>query len=175
MTATPPDLPGRAVPAGPAGPADPQDVDVLLLAGLRPPDEGQWLLVTEADGLPGAVFSAYVLAPGGRHGRGGDVLIRLARAPRKAAGPEAVDVSVWAVISGRLVPVAAWDRLDAEGWPERVRQTAAFVIGVLTALEEHGADLRPRDRIGLNSAAAAATPGFPSWLTFGPPPAPAGG
>jgi hypothetical protein len=143
----------------------------------RPPGEGQWLLVTEAGGLPGSVFSAYVLPPGGGHGRGWDVLIRLARSARTALEPETVSVSVWAVIAGRLVPVAAWDRLDAEGWPEpgssgpgltaawhhdamRIRQTAAFAMGIVTELEAHGADLRPRSPVDLDAAAATAAPGI---------------
>jgi hypothetical protein len=133
------------------------------------PGSGQWLLVTEASGLPGSVFSAYVLPPGGWQGRGGDVLIRLTPSVRTGLEPEAVDVSAWAVLSGRLVPVAAWDRLDAEGWPERIRQTAAFAMGIVTELEEHGADLRPRDRVDLDAAAATATPGIPPRLTFGLP------
>lgn len=166
MTATPPQLPG---PAGPAGPADPEDVDVLLLAGQQPPAEGQWLLVTEAGGLPRSVFSAYALPAGGRHGRGGDVLLRLTRATGTDGEPETAGVSVWAVISGRLVPVAVWDRLGPDEWPERIRQTAAFAMDVLAELEEHGADLRARARIDLDAAVVAATPGIPSRITFGPP------
>jgi len=157
-----------------AAAADPEDVDVLFLAGKRPPGEGQWLLVTEADGLPGSVFSAYVLPPGGRQGRGGDVLIRLARPASVTAEAGAVDVSVWVVIAGRLVPVAAWANTDAVEWPEGIRQTAAFAMGIVIELEEHGADLHPRDRVDLDAAAATATPGIPPRLTSGLPSAPPG-
>jgi hypothetical protein len=31
-----------------------------------------------------------------------------------------------------------WDRLDLDGWPERVRATAVFAVGVLKELQEHG-------------------------------------
>lgn len=181
MTSDPydPGSPEQEPAAGEAGvpraaAADPEDVDVLFLAGTRPPGEGLWLLVTEAGGPPGSVFSAYVLPSGGRQGRGGDVLIRLTPSVRTGLEPEAVDVSAWAVLSGRMVPVAAWDRLHAEGWPERIRQTAAFVMGIVTELEEHGADLHPRDRVDLDAAAATAAPGIPPLLTFGLPSTPPG-
>ena len=170
MTATPPTPAEPPVPAEPPGTLDPEDVDVLFLAGQRPAEEGEWLLITEVDGLPGSVFSACILPPRGRHGRGGDVLVRLARAvTTPGLEPETIEVSVWAVISGRLVPVAAWDRQDSDGWPERIRQTAAFAMGILTELEEHdGADLGARDSIDLDAATATATPGIPARLTFGP-------
>ena len=42
------------------------DVDVLYLAGQRPADDGEWLLITAVDGLPGAEFTARVLPDGGR-------------------------------------------------------------------------------------------------------------
>jgi len=155
--------PGRE-PAG-----DPQDADLLSLAGQLPPGGGLWLLVTEVGGLPGSVFSAYVLPADGRVGRGGDVLIRLAPAATTGPASAGAGVSVWAVISGRLVPVAAWDRLGLEGWPEQVRETAAFAMDIVTELEEHGADLRARDRVGLDDAAATAAAGIPSGLTRGAP------
>jgi hypothetical protein len=169
MTPAPATPPGPAGPAGPPG--DPQDVDVLYLAGQRPAPGGEWLLVTEADGLPGSVFSACVLPDDGRVGRGGDVLVRLVPAgQRSGLEPETIDVSVWVVIASRLVPVAAWDRHDPDGWPERIRPTAAFAMGIMTALEEHGADLGARDRVGLDAAAGTATPGVPPGLASGPPP-----
>jgi hypothetical protein len=69
-------------PEGPAGdpaglapdvhagfPDDPDgddDVDVLYLAGQRPAATGgEWLLITAADGQPGAEFTARVLPPAG--------------------------------------------------------------------------------------------------------------
>ena len=172
MTTTPATPRDPAVPGGPPGTRDPEDVDVLFLAGQRPAEEAEWLLITEVDGLPGSVFSAWVLPAGDRHGRGGDVLVRLTPGARTGdLEPETIDVSAWAVISRRLVPVAAWDRQDLDGWPERIRQTVAFAMGILTELEEHdGADLGARDRVDLDTAAATATPGIPARLTFGPPP-----
>ena len=56
---------------------DEEEVDVLYLAGQRPAPPGEWLLVTAADGAPGADFLARVLPPGGRRAHGGDVLVRL--------------------------------------------------------------------------------------------------
>jgi len=169
MTPAPATSPERAVPARP--PADPEDIDVLYLAGQRPAEKGEWLVITGVDGLPGSVFTACILPAGDRHGRGGDVLVRLGRADRAdQLEPETIDVSVWAVIASRPVPVAAWERQDPDGWPERIRPTAAFAMGTLTALEEHGAGLGARDRVDLDAAAALATPGVPPRLTFGPAP-----
>jgi len=169
MTTNPAAPRDPAVPGGPPGPPDPEDVDVLFLAGQRPAEDGEWLLITEVDGLPGSAFSAWVLPPGGRHGRGGDVLVRLTPGTRTGdLVPDTIDVSAWAVISRRLVPVAAWPRQDLDGWPERIRPTVAFAMGILTELEDHdGADLGARDRVDLDAAVATATPGIPARLTFG--------
>lgn len=132
-------------PAGHQGTPDAENVDVLFLAGQRPAEDAEWLLITEVDGLPGSVFSAWVLPAGGRQGRGGDVLVRLAPGTRTGdLEPETIDVSAWAVISRRLIPVAAWDRQDLDGWPERIRQTVAFAMGILTELEEHYAAAQVR-------------------------------
>jgi hypothetical protein len=57
--------PGACGPAGPGGemlafPRDAEhddDVDALYLAGQLPSDDGEWLLVTELDGLPRAAFT----------------------------------------------------------------------------------------------------------------------
>ena len=78
-------------------------------------------------------------------------------------------VRVWAV---RRVadPGAGWDRLDLDGWPERVRATAVFAVGVLRELQEHGADVRARDQVEVEAAAesaAAGFPGLPAWVTAG--------
>lgn len=175
MTTTPP---AHSRPPGPAGPRqapvgpepDPRDADVLFLAGQRPAADGEWLLITEVDGLPGALFTAWHLAEDSRHGHGGDVLIRLAPAGGGGLAPAAIDVSLWAILSGRLIPVAAWDGHDLDGWPERIRPAAAFAMGILAELEEHdGADLRAGDRVDLDAAAAVAVPGIPPRLTFGRP------
>ena len=176
MTTTPATPRDPAVPGRPLGTRDPEDVDVLILAGQRPAEDAEWLLITEVDGPPGSVFSAWVLPADGRQARGGDVLVRLAPGTRTGdLESETIDVSAWAIISHRLVPVAAWDRQDLDGWPERIRQTVAFAMGILTELEEHGgADLGARDRVDLDTAAATTTPGIPARLTFGatadPPP-----
>lgn len=171
-------------PANPAGPAaDPppgavgapalpddtdreEEVDVLYLAGQRPAGAGQWLLITAVDGPPGGEFLARVLPVGGRCAHGGDVLIRLAGQTGHLE-PPVVDVSAWAVITGLLIPVAAWDRQDLDGWPERIRATVAFAMGMLTELEEHGADLGAGQRADLDTAAATATAGVPAGVTFG--------
>jgi hypothetical protein len=170
MTATPRD---RALPDPGSSPGsgilnEPEDVDVLYLAGQRPAPEGEWLLITEVDGAPGATFSAWVLPPGGRHAHGGDVVIRLA--PGTGGEPDTVEVSVWVVIRSLLIPVAAWSREDPDGWPERIRPAAAFAMGILTELEEHpGAYIGAGDQVSLDAAAARAVPGIPLHMTAGPP------
>ena len=98
---------------------------------------------------------------------GGDVVVRLSPDdPAAGQPPPAAWVQVYVVMSGRLIPVAAWPGHDLDGWPERVRPAVAFAMGVLTELEEHGADLSARDRVDLNRAAGEATAGLPLHLTF---------
>ncbi len=78
-------------------------------------------------------------------------------------------VSVWAAISGQLIPVAARDRHDPDGWPEQIRPAVAFAMGLLTELEEHaGVWAGAYDRVRLDDVVAAATPGIPFRLTFPP-------
>ncbi|MGH3303142.1 MAG: hypothetical protein ACRDOK_15965 [Streptosporangiaceae bacterium] len=80
-----------------------------------------------------------------------------------------IDVSAWAVITSRLIPVACWDREDPDGWPERIRPAVAFATGILTELEEHaGVYVGAFDQVDVNAAAATATPGIPLHLTFPP-------
>jgi hypothetical protein len=149
---------------------DVTEVSVLALAGRRPAGDGEWLVITEADSLPGSEFVAWVLPAGDREAHGGDVLVRLAPAVRVSdLDPETVDVSVWAVISGQLIPVAAWDRHNPDGWPEQIRPAVAFAMGLLTELEEHaGVWVGAYDRVRLDHAVAAARPGIPLRLTFPP-------
>jgi hypothetical protein len=68
-------------------------------------------------------------------------------------------------------PGGGWDRLDLDGWPERVRATVVFAMGVLRELQEHGADVRARDQVEVEVAAespAAGCPGLPTWVTAVP-------
>ncbi len=123
---------------------------VPYLAGQRPASPGEWLQVTAVDGMPGADFLAWVLPADGRYAQGGDVLVQLA-ADSGNREFQAVHVGVWAVVGVLLVPVAAWDWQDPDGWPEKIRATAAFALSVLTELEEHGANLGAR-RIDLDDA-----------------------
>src|SRR5450755_4676254 len=141
-------MPGEA-PGFPPDADLEDEVDVLFLAGLRPAGPGEWLLITAVEGPPGADFLARVLPAGGQHAHGGDVLVRLAAEPGTGSlEPPSVRVSAWAVLNGLLIPVARWDRQDPDGWPERIRATAAFAMGMLTELEDHGADLGAYHRIG---------------------------
>jgi hypothetical protein len=173
MTMTPaspgrgPGVPADGMPGFPGDAGRDDDVDVLYLAGQRPGAGGEWLLVTAADGMPGGEFTACVLPDGGRHAHGGDVLVHLAAEPADR-GPLMVRAGVWAVMCGRLVPVAAWDRQEPEDWPENIRATIAFAMGVLTELEERGADLGPGRQVGLDDAVTTATAGIPADLTLGP-------
>ncbi len=41
-------------------------------------------------------------------------------------------------------------------------------MGILTELEEHGADLAARHQVDLDNAATTATAGIPANVTFGP-------
>jgi hypothetical protein len=173
--------PAPDVPGGPAGPGRPVsgvpgfpddadrdgDVDVLYLAGQRPAAGGEWLLITAVGGMPGAEFTALVLPAGGRCAHGGDVVVHLAAEPGHLE-PVTVRVGIWAVMCGRLVPVAAWDRQEPEDWPEKIRATVAFAMGVLTELEEHGADLAARHQVDLDDAVITATAGIPADVTSGP-------
>ncbi len=105
---------------GPAG--DGEEVDVLYLAGQEPSLAGAWLLVTEADGKPGGMFTAHVLGDAAPSAFGGDVLVRLLRDdPAEGQPPPAARVQVFAVIGGRLIPVAVWPGHDLDSWPERIR------------------------------------------------------
>ena len=159
-------LPRRAGPT--ASPADADrdgEVDVLFLAGQLPSLAGAWLLVTEADGKPGGTFTAHVLSGAAPSAFGGDVLVRLLRDdPPEGQPPPAARVQVYAVIGGRLIPVATWPGHDLDGWPERIRPAVAFTMGMLTELEEHGADLG--GGVDLIPAAFAATAGVPLHITF---------
>lgn len=168
-----PARPAADPPPGAGGaPALPNDtdrdgeVDVLYLAGQRPARAGEWLLITAVDGTPGGEFLARVLPADGRCAHGGDVLILLADQTGQLE-PPVVGVSAWAVIAGLLIPVAAWYRQDPDGWPERIRATVAFAMGVLTELEEHGADLGAGQQVELDDAAITATAGIPAGVTFG--------
>jgi len=162
--------PGRPVSEVPGFPDDADrdgDVDVLYLAGQRPAAPGEWLLITAVDGTPGAEFTARILPAGGRCAHGGDVLVHLAAEPGHLE-PLTVRVGAWAVIGGHLIPVAEWDREEPEGWPEKIRATVAFAMGILTELEEHGADLAAGHRIDLDGAVVTATAGIPADVTFDP-------
>jgi hypothetical protein len=158
----------RGGPRLPDGPDRDDDVDGLYLAGQLPAGRGEWLLITAVDGLPGAEFTARVLPANGRQAHGGDVLVHLAAqsCPGKLDLP-AVRVNAWAAVDGLLIPVAAWDRADPDGWPERIRVTVAFAMSVLTELEEHGADLGPYPVIDLDDDAVTALAGVPAGVTFG--------
>ena len=172
--------PAPEVPGDPAGPGRPVsdvpgfpddadrdgDVDVLYLAGQRPAPPGEWLLITAVDGIPGAEFTARVLPADGRRAHGGDVLVHLAAEPGTLE-PLSVSVGTWAVIGGLLIPVSGWDRQDPEGWPEHIRSTVAFAMGMLTELEAHGADLAAYHEVDLDDAAVTAAAGIPADVTFG--------
>ena len=151
-------------PGSPAG-RDQEEVDVLYLAGQRPAAEGSWLLVTGLDAGPGGEFTAYVLDGAAASAFGGDVVAHLAPDdPPGGQPPPAARVDLYVVLGGQLIPVAAWPGCDLDGWPERIRPAVAFAMGMLTELEEYGADLGAQ--VDLAQAAPAATAGVPLHITF---------
>ena len=165
-----PETPGWDIPADDV--AD-EDVDVLSLAGQRPPAGGAWLWVTVADARRGGEFTALFLPRTRPRANGGDVLLRIApgtsQAEERWPGP-AARVQVRAVVAGSLVHVAGWDHLSLDLWPEAVRATAAFAMGALKELQEHGADVGARDQVDVEAAAEPAPagfPGLPAWVRAG--------
>jgi len=153
--------------------AEPTDeVDVAALAGSGPPPEGMWLWATEVDGEPGGVFTARHLPAGAPRAYGGDVVLRLGPGPGRLPGRPTAHVQAYAVLASTVVLVAEWG-LDSFGdWPEIVRVTAAFTMGVLTDLEARGADLRPHEAVDLETAAATAAVGLPAAVWAAPAPMP---
>jgi hypothetical protein len=166
---------GLPAPGGPPGPdtgmagipddLDRDDLDVLSLAALAPPPDGDWLLVTSLDSQPAGGFTAQHLHRHELYAHGGDVLLRVAPDTGSPGQPE-VRAQVWAVMGGRLVLAGNWDRQSPGGWPEQVRPAAAFAMGMITELEESGADLEPSRRVRLDDPAAA-TVGVPLGITAG--------
>jgi hypothetical protein len=172
MTGRSPGPWGENAPAAgemPGIPADAdsyEDISVLSLAGQISPDDGEWLLlVTSLDSRPGAGFLARHLRPDELHAHGGDVLIRLLPGARRRGLPE-IRAEVLAVLAGHLILAGNWERQDRDWWPEQIRPAVAFVMGMLTELEENGADLGARHRIRLDDPAAAVV-GVPLGVTSG--------
>jgi hypothetical protein len=158
--------PGReSAQAGNLAGAVPQDdVDVLYLAGQRLPAAGAWLLAATAEARTGGEFTAVILPEARPQAHGGDVLIHLSPAPADAnQAAMTARVRVLAVAARSVVLAGSWDRLELEDWPEQIRATAAFTLGVLAELRDHGADLGTSDRVDLEAAglAVAGFPGLP--------------
>jgi hypothetical protein len=144
---------------------DRDDLDVLSVAGLAPPPDGDWLLVTVLENHPGGGLLAHPMHPPELTARGGDVLVRVAPDAR-SSGQRRVRVQVWAVMGGRLLLAGNWDRLAPASWPDQVRPTVAFVMGTVTELEENGADLGASSAVRLDDLDAA-TVGVPFGITTG--------
>ena len=141
-----------------------EEVDVLSLAGQPVPDGGAWLWVTAAEPQPGGELAGLLL-PGNRPvACGEDVLVHVRPASKLDGGTAAVRVQVWAVAAGSLVRVAGWNPAGLDAWPELVRDPAAFAMGALTALEEHGADVSDREQVDVITAAGSRA-GFPPLPT----------
>ena len=171
MTGRSPGPWGGKVPAAGEMPGIPDDADsyedinVLSLAGQIPPDDGEWLLVTSLDSQPGAGFLARHLRPDELHAHGGDVLIRVLPDARRRGLPE-IRAEVLVVLGGYLILAGNWERQDRDWWPEQIRPAVAFVMGMVTELEENGADLGARYRVRLDDPAAAVV-GVPLGVTSG--------
>jgi hypothetical protein len=171
MTASSPGLgagqaaPGGKAPPTPDDPDDGEDVNVLALAGQIPSQDGEWLLVTVLDPQRGARFLARHLRPDELHARGSDVLVRLFPDSWRPGLPQ-IRVQVLVALGGRLVLAGNWDRQDIGRWPEQIRPTAAFALGMVTELEENGADLGARHRVQLDAPETIAD-GVPLGITSG--------
>jgi hypothetical protein len=142
-----------------------EDINVLSLTGQIPSDDGEWLLVTLLDSQPVGGFLARHLWPGELHARGGDVLIWLLPDPRGGGQPE-IRADVLVVLGGHLILAGSWVRQDRRQWPEQIRPAVAFAMGMITELEENGADLGARHRVRLDDPAAAVV-GVPLGVTSG--------
>jgi hypothetical protein len=167
MTATPGDSDAASGYVIPGEDAADEEVDVLYLAGQRPPAEGAWLWVTTAEARRGGEFTALFLPRTRPSANGGDVLLHIVpgATPDTEPGPTA-RVQVAAVVAGSVIGVAGWDHLGLEEWPEVARPTVTFAIGALKELQEHGADVgahrHPSAPVEVESAAEAAVTGFPA-------------
>ena len=161
-----------AVPSGsapvwliPADDTGDEEVDVLSLAGQPVPDGGAWLRVTSAGPQPGGELAGRFLPRYRPVAFGGDVLVHLRPAGKLDGGTAAARVQIWAVAAGSLVRVAGWDPAGLDEWPESVREAAAFAMGALGELEQHGADVSDREQVEVVPAAGAVPTGFPSLPT----------
>jgi hypothetical protein len=136
-------------------------VDVRYLAGQRLPADGAWLKVTAAEPELEGEFTAVFLPGHEPHAHGGDVLLHVcpAATSHEQEVPDA-RVRLVAVVTGSLVMVAAWDRVNLDLWPERVQPAAAFTRSVLGELRDHGADLGGLVPIVLQDAGPVVA-GFP--------------
>jgi hypothetical protein len=171
MTGRSPGPQGGKVPAASDVPGIPDDADgyddisVLSLVGQIPSDDGEWLLVTSLDSQPGGGFLARHLWSGEETARGGDVLIRLLPDASGGGQPQ-IRADVLVVLGGHLILAGSWERQDRRRWPEQVRPTVAFATGMITELEENGADLGARHRVRLDDPAAAVA-GVPLGVASG--------
>ena len=133
-----------------------EDTNVLALAGQQPPAGGAWLWVTTAEARRGGEFTALFLPRRRPLACGGDVLVRIAPAAAVAVA------EVWAVAAGSLAWVAGWDSVSVDQWPEIVRSPVVFALGALRELQDHGADVGPRDEVDLIAAAGSVPTPFPA-------------
>jgi len=169
VTASSPDPAAEARRAGtmPGIPDDgDEDINVLTLAGKIPSKDGEWLLITSLDGQPGGEFLARQLGGDELCARGSDVLVRLVPEGGTPRRPQ-IRAQVWVVLGGRLILAGSWERQDFSWWPEQIRAGVVFAMGMITELEEHGADLGARHRVRLDDPDAA-TAGVPLGITSGP-------
>jgi hypothetical protein len=142
-----------------------EDVSVLMLGRQTPSEDGEWLLVTSLDSQPGAGFLARHLRRDELHAYGGDVLVRLLPDAGRSGLPQ-ICAQVWVILGGRLILAGNWDRQDLGRWPEQIRPTVAFAMGMVTELEENSADLGARHRVRLDDPDMA-TVGVPLGITSG--------
>jgi hypothetical protein len=139
-----------------------EDTNVLALAGQQPPAGGAWLWVTTAEARRGGEFTALFLPRRQPLACGGDVLVRIAPREHAAQTSAPAEAEVWAVAAGALVRVAGWGAVSLDQWPEIVRSPVVFALGALRELQDHGADVGPRDEVDLIAAAGSVPTPFPA-------------
>jgi hypothetical protein len=124
------------------------------------PAQGRWLVAVTC-GQPGGEFKVRSLPVASPRTSAGDVLVWIV--PQEAGF--FVRAEVWTVTVGVLVPVAAWEHLLAQIWPEVVRPAVAFAMDAMSGLT-YLVDLGPQVLVPAGGGEFGRATGLPvlDWL-----------